>query len=390
MPLRPFRFEEDRTGLNPNNLVPNEEHTLPAVGARFLVTKRGPYYTESIRVVEKNTGRVLAPHLQYRCLQLEEEQTLLSGKEVCSVVVITDPTVTEAVLITYQAYGGWLSYSITAVVEMIEALQLDETEVTWGQIVGVPDRLPAAPHRHPLSDVYGWHKLFPALGAIRDAIMTGNQPVIDALRNNFQIQIDQLVNRYDAQLAQFIDHVNAEGNAHNLHIHEIFGLTEDEIEARLQAYLPINGTAVNADKVYGYNRIQLSEYINNHLNNALMDSGIFPIDSLANGMRFDSGGNRLPGQVITEQGWRMFKDLLTEYLDASATTGMYYVGAMSPGDIQLMFADEAVYPSPILVGFQNSYASTVWYGNGAVTQYYYDRGLMMKFAPGAWARVSSW
>ena len=229
MPLRPIRYEEDRTGLNPNNLVAGEEHLLPVVGKRFLVTKRGPYFSESIIIFDKVSGRRLVPHIDFVCLQLEEEQTILSGKEVCSVVVILADDVTQAVLITYQAYGGWLSYSVTAVIEMIEALNLDEREIQWSQIVGIPDRLPPAPHRHPLSDIYGWHKLFPGLGAIRDAIITGNQPLLDAFREGIQVELDAIYVRISQTEQLIYDHANSVGNVHNLHIHQINGLLEVEV-----------------------------------------------------------------------------------------------------------------------------------------------------------------
>lgn len=193
MSLRLFKFEEDNTGLNPNNLVQAEEPTLlKASNSRFIVTEAGPFYTSSLIIVDLVTGKTLSPRLQYTAVQLEEEATLSSGKEVCSIIIIDDNAVSDHVAVTYQAYGGWMSYSVTGIIDMVNALDLDNRPVHWGAIVGKPDRYPPAPHAHPLSDIYGWSKLFPALNAIRDAILTGDEAKFDAIREQFGAEIDRI------------------------------------------------------------------------------------------------------------------------------------------------------------------------------------------------------
>jgi hypothetical protein len=216
MSIRPVKYEIDKTGLNPNNLVLNEDHVLPASGKRFLVTDNGPFYTHSVVLTDMATGQVLAPRTQYTAIQLEEEATLESGKEVCSILIIDDDTVSANVMVTYQCYGGWMSYSVRAILEMIQNLDLDNRVIDWGMIVGAPDRYPPAPHAHPLSDIYGWSKLFPALNAIRDAILRGDEAKFDAIRTSFAAEIARLEGRINANDGILQIHIADHGNPHQV------------------------------------------------------------------------------------------------------------------------------------------------------------------------------
>lgn len=385
MPLRPIRYEEDRTGLNPNNLVPNEEHVLPVVGKRFLVTKRGPFFTESVEIYDKVSGRRLVPHIDFVCIQLEEEQTLLSGKEVCSVIVILAEDVTQSVLVTYQAYGGWLSYSVTAIIEMVEALNLDEREVSWRQIVGIPDRLPPAPHRHPLSDIYGWHKLFPGLGAIRDAIITGNQPLMDAFREGIQIELDNLSARIGVVETGLDNHIQQTGNVHNLHIHQIDGLLQSEIMDLLSQRLPIQGTAYDTARVYGRTQAQFPAWVHTILNYNQITAGVVPAANRANGYNAN-----VQDQIVTSTGYQSFKNLLDRHLDAGRSVGVYWAGAVTDvAAMRLLFANNTTYPAPTLVAYSYRWTTTHGYGNGGTYTVSHSRSRIdMKVAAGSWANIS--
>lgn len=308
MSIRPFKLEVDNTGVNPNNLIVNEPHKLQATGKRFIVTDNGPFYTKSLRIVDMATGEPLAPRTQFTAIQLEEEATLESGKEVCSIIVIDDDKVSENVTVTYQAYGGWMSWSVTAIREMIEALDLDNRPIIWGQIVGKPDRYPPAPHAHPLSDIYGWHKLFPALNAIRDAILVSDQAVFDAIRAAFQLEIDKLVAKDNAIEAAANLHYNNFNNPHNVTIHQIDGLSSAEIYALLATKLGKTETAVNSMKLEGRSFLQTRNEIVGSIQNSELINGLMKKANL--GENFVGTDRSL---VLTTDGWRKFKTHETEY-----------------------------------------------------------------------------
>ena len=302
MSLRPFKFEVDNTGVNPNNLVPAEAHTLQGTGKRFVVTDHGPFYTSSLIVVDLATGQTLAPRTQYTAIQLEEEATLESGKEVCSIIIIDDTKVSNRVAVTYQAYGGWMSYSITAIKEMIEALDLDNRVIKWADIVGKPDRYPPAPHAHPLSDIYGWHKLFPSLNAIRDAILTSDQAVFDAIRAQFAAEIARLEAKLNAGDAAATAHYNNFNNPHKVTIKQLDGLTAAEIYQLLTGYLPLHGTADNSMKLEGRSWLQLRAEIVGGIQNSELVNGLFNKNNL--GENFLASDQ---SRVLTTTGWKNFK-----------------------------------------------------------------------------------
>lgn len=386
MPLRIFKLEEDRSGVNPNNLVPNEEHNLPVTGARFIVTKRGPYYTKSVKIRDAATNRPLIPRVDYDCIQMEVEQTAISGKEVCSVIIIRNEAVSPKILVTYQAFGGWLSYSVTAVIEMVKALELDAREIEWGQIVGVPDRLPAAPHRHPLSDVYGWHKIFPGLQAIRDAIITGNQPVIDELRDGFQREIDRIDAAAAVTLATLNNHINARGNVHGLTADQINVYTIPQSNDLLAQRLPLNATAYNSARLFGRDPAQFDPWIHAILSYSRIVAGIVPAGNRAEG--YQAGVADL---VVTGQGYVPFRTMLARNQDAVKAAGMYWAGSFtSPAAMQAAYANNDVYAAPTMVAYYYYYETTHGYGNGGTYQVGHNNlRIDLKYAPGAWVNISS-
>lgn len=318
MSLRPFKFEVDNTGVNPNNLVPVEAHTLQGTGKRFVVTDHGPFYTNSLIVVDLATGQTLAPRTQYTAIQLEEEATLESGKEVCSIIIIDDVSVSNRVAVTYQAYGGWMSYSVTAIREMIEALDLDNRPILWAAIVGKPDRYPPAPHAHPLSDIYGWHKLFPALNAIRDAIVTSDQGVFDAIRAAFAAEIARLEAKMNAGDAKAEAHYNNFDNPHNTTIHQLEGLSASEIYQLLTGYLPLHATADNSLKLEGRSFLQTRAEIVGSIQNSELKNGLFNKANL--GENYTTSDASL---VLTQSGWKNFKAHETSFGRSITELGGY-------------------------------------------------------------------
>lgn len=389
MPMRVFRLDEDKSGNNPNNLVPNEEHLLPVQGVRFFVTKRGPFYTKKMRITDAATGRLLVPRVDYDCIQLEVEQTAESGQEVCSIVIIRNNDgvnpVGPKVLATYQAYGGWLSYSVTAVIEMVKALNLEALEIEWGQLIGIPDRLPAAPHRHPLSDVYGWHKLFPGLQAIRDAIITGNQPVIDGLREGFEREVARIDAAAAALRAALEDHANATGNVHHLDIHQIQGLTAQEIKDLDAQRLPIQGTAYDTARLYGLTPAAFDPWIHSILSYSRITAGIVPAPNRAEGFQ------NIPDLVVTAQGYTPFSTMLKRNQGDIKSSGMYWAGRFtSAAAMQAVYANNEVYPAPTMVAYTYYYETTHGYGNGGSYQVGHNNlRIDLKYAPGAWVNISS-
>ena len=179
MPSPIFRYPLDLTGVNSNNLVTDELHNLPNLAKRAVIPTYAPFFTESITVRDGATTLVRGTH--YECMQLVEEATIKTGKEICEVILILDPTVSSQVTITYQTIGGLYQRTSDAIVDMYNTVINDNRPVDWVNVLNKPIAYPPSLHNHLFQDVVGFEPLIVELERIRHAVTLSNVPAIEAL-----------------------------------------------------------------------------------------------------------------------------------------------------------------------------------------------------------------
>lgn len=194
------KYPLDLTGNNPNNLVLGEPHELPDGTNRAIVPNYGAFYAESLAVKDADSGEYLQPREQFKAVQLYQEATEVTGLEVTTVVVVTDPLVSKNIEIDYQAVGGEFSHSVTALRNMLSDLDLDERPIKWGDIIGKPDAFPPAPHLHDAGDLYGFEYVVSALEQVYHGIIIGDEASHDEIR-----QYIHLVEQAIRALVQALD-----------------------------------------------------------------------------------------------------------------------------------------------------------------------------------------
>jgi hypothetical protein len=210
-----IKYPLDLTGINPNNLVISEPQVLPATGNRAFVPNYGPFYTKGLTVIDAATGGVLVPYSQYIAAQLQQDASEETGLEICGVIVITDPNVSSNILITYQVLGGEYSYSVDALIQLIDALQIDSRSVTWGEILGKPSAFPPTQHLHDIGDTYGWEYVVDALEQLRQSILTGD----DSARQNLLAYINAAVAAMQVTINGYVAMIDAHITNHaNPHV----------------------------------------------------------------------------------------------------------------------------------------------------------------------------
>jgi hypothetical protein len=150
-----IRYPLDPTGVSPNNLVSGEIQTMPARAVRAITPDYGGFFTESLQITDQSTGLLLTSS-QYYATELLEVPTGLYGMEICSIIMVTDPSVSNTVSLTYQCLGGEYSTSTSAIVNLVNALELDDRPVTWPAILGKPSGFPPSAHLHSAGDLYGF------------------------------------------------------------------------------------------------------------------------------------------------------------------------------------------------------------------------------------------
>jgi hypothetical protein len=181
MPNPIFRYPVDLTGTNLNNLITDELHNLPNLINRAVIPSYAPYYTETVIVRDAMTNAVLTKGVQYQCLQLVEEATIKTGKELCEVILITDQTVSNQVSITYQTIGGLYQRTSDAILAMYNAVMNDNRPVDWSNVLNKPSMYPPSLHNHLYRDIIGFEPMITELERIKNAIVLSDVPAFEAL-----------------------------------------------------------------------------------------------------------------------------------------------------------------------------------------------------------------
>lgn len=176
-----IKYPEDLSGTNQNNLVQGEVHQMVRRKVRAIAPVHGGFFTESLRIVDTATQKVLDINKQFVATEMLEDPTELSGKEVCSLILITDTNVHDEVTIQYQAAGGpWCNYA-KAIEQLVTALMLDERPVSKNDIVDWPSEFKPSHHLHDVGDTYGWEFIYNALERVNSSMKLRDAAKLDSL-----------------------------------------------------------------------------------------------------------------------------------------------------------------------------------------------------------------
>jgi hypothetical protein len=209
-----YRYPLDKTGLSPDNKILGEQHTLINRQVRVFAPIYGAFFTESVVVRDVATGLALTRGSQYVPGELYVFPTGAYGKEICSVILIKDLAVSANVTIDYQVLGGPYSDQSTAIVAMLETLDLDDRPVGWGDIVGKPLGYNPASHFHDVGDVYGFEYVVHAIERVRDAILIGDVSAHDEIYRYIDAWALSIANTSDAVAADLAAHKARVDNPH--------------------------------------------------------------------------------------------------------------------------------------------------------------------------------
>ncbi len=208
-----YRYPLDGTGTSPDNLVVGEQHQLSNRAVRCVAPTYGGFFAESVVVKDLATNMPLVKGPDYYFGELFEFPTGRYGKEIFGVIVIVKPGVTS-VSITYQALGGDYSYSMDAVIAMLDSLNLGERPVDWGMIVGRPTLFDPAAHFHDAGDIYGFEYIVHALDLLKQALLLGDVASHDEIYAYIDRTISGQANSVAAVSAALAAHVQDKSNPH--------------------------------------------------------------------------------------------------------------------------------------------------------------------------------
>lgn len=163
------------------NYVQNQPHTISAPEDRLIILSGGAFYTKDLVVKDATTNQVLVPIVDYRALQLNAEATQASGKEVNSLLYISKTGVTS-VSVSCRYVGGDYQNLNAQILNAINDMPSNQLGgIPWGSLIGVPNAFPPAQHYHLPDDWVGYDTMISLLEQIRQAVIHGNEPGLQAL-----------------------------------------------------------------------------------------------------------------------------------------------------------------------------------------------------------------
>lgn len=200
-----IRYPLDPTGVSPDNLIVGEQHTLVNRTVRAFAPLYGAFFTESVILRDRSNNAVLAKGTQWRATELYEFPTGRWGKEICGIILVIDPSVSNDVEIQYQALGGEYSTNVDAIIQMFNEAMLDRP-VAWPDIFGKPDAFNPAAHFHDAGDIYGFEYVVNAIERLRQAVLTGDVASHE--------DILRYIDRQDNEIADSLSTANSALSAH--------------------------------------------------------------------------------------------------------------------------------------------------------------------------------
>lgn len=202
-----FKYPLDLEGTSPTNKVINEAHTIGSLRGRLFAPDSGPFFGNSVVVIDGDTGEELEANTQYKLAHYYHEASSRSGQPVYAAVAIVDPNIGTNILFTGQMVGGEFSYSYYAIKEALEALANDTRPVYWGELIGVPATFNPAPHLHSIYDTYDWMTMIWAQNDVAAAIREGDA----ASRALLLQQISMKLNQFEQYLHDSIEDLKGQG-----------------------------------------------------------------------------------------------------------------------------------------------------------------------------------
>ena len=228
MALKKFVYPLDLTGTRASNRV-EENHTLGTQEYRAFALKNGPFYTKDLTIRERNSGKLLKRGDDYECVFFYEDLSALTpGMEICGVIVVHNTAVSEDVVVTANIAGGPFAHSAQVISDAIDALEINNKNTYWKNVIDKPDLFQPTPHFHDFADIYGMEFLIDVLGHIRDTLLIGGNAQFEQVRE----RLDAL----ESALRQTIQaHLEDYTNPHKVSAEQVNCYDKERIDQFIQA-----------------------------------------------------------------------------------------------------------------------------------------------------------
>ena len=171
----------DRTGINPDNLIENEIHSTIDLTTGILIPFFRNFFTESL-IVKNSLNEILERNIDYVPIEFNQQASLLTGKEICTAIVLITNVDGNPITITYQVLGGPSSYGSDNLIAAYTDKVLPDSPIPWDEITDKPIEFsPVSHHLHDSEEIYGLEYVVKQLNRILTAIQVGSYSTLESL-----------------------------------------------------------------------------------------------------------------------------------------------------------------------------------------------------------------
>jgi hypothetical protein len=223
-----YRYPLDLTGASRDNYITGEDQNIGSSVVRAIAPNAGAFFGSSIEIFDLASNKTLNS-TQYTFQFLHEELTVKTGREVWGILLVTDPSVSANISLSYQAVGGPDAVPYTTLAAEIAALQLDSRSVSFSNITGFPDTVTPVPHMHWIGDTYDWDYVVTALEICLNAMTLSEAASYDSVLT----YIDQQKGLYTQNIAnmatQLAQHIANYQNPHQTTLAQVDAYSSTQV-----------------------------------------------------------------------------------------------------------------------------------------------------------------
>lgn len=173
-----YRYPLDTTGVHPDNLVRDEEHTLSGInGDNYYVIfpRVGPFFQTGVVIRHPITDEPLEVGKDYIFTHTLEQLSIELNRNVSVSITLLDRTLNGTLVIEYQTLGGEYQIDQNLLLKELSEMVLFIDTRTFDEIYNTPEAYPSIDHTVDAEDLTGMSEVVEAVDRLTDAI-SGNYP----------------------------------------------------------------------------------------------------------------------------------------------------------------------------------------------------------------------
>lgn len=200
----------DLKGVLTSNLTRHDIVLGAGTFNRAFAYPTGPFFADTFKLYESTKPNVpLVRGKDYQLILLNPELRKVTTREICSAVVVHNATVSTDVIAVSQVVGGPYAANVDAIEQAINALDLDNRQIDFSDLSGVPEEFQTAPAYSDIGDVFGFEYIITIMAQMLDALKVGDNAAVSQLEETIEGMRNELSN-------MFQQHIDADGNVHAL------------------------------------------------------------------------------------------------------------------------------------------------------------------------------